>query len=209
MTGLDISARRSAVVGSVLGFWAELQTNRRAAAGLLLIAALVAGYGMLSLDDATARLRSFGSREHLRLQRIVEIGQERDWPERVTASARRRQALEARPWAAESEGVARADIQDWISGIGREVGLPMLDIRIELTKPAALPPGLRQITATITAQPVEEAVTAMLDRIERAPHLIVVDRLNLKQQPAPFLEMVLVSYARISDAQGVAGGPAK
>jgi hypothetical protein len=209
MTGLDISARRSVLIGSVLGFWAELQTNRRAAAGLLLIAALIAGYGLLSLDDATTRVHSFGSREHLRLQRIGEIGQERDWPERVTASAHLRQALEARLWAAESEGVARADIQDWISGIGREVGLPMLDIRIELTKPAALPPDLRQITATITAQPVEEAVTAMLDRIERAPHLIVVDRLNLKQQPAPFLEMVLVGYARISDGQGVAGSPAQ
>jgi hypothetical protein len=209
MTGLDISARRSTVRGSFLGFWAELQTNRRAATGLLLIAALIAGYGLLSLHDAAERLRAFGSREHLRLQRIVEIGQERDWPERVTASAQLRQALEARLWVAESEGVARADIQDWISGIGREVGLPMLDIRIELTKPAALPPGLRQITTTITAQPAEEAIAAMLDRLERAPHLIVVDRLNLKQQPAPFLEMVLVGYARISEGQGVAGSPAQ
>jgi hypothetical protein len=209
MTGLDILARRSTVVGSVLGFWTELQTNRRAAVGLLLIAALVAGYGLFSLDDAAARLRSFGSHEHLRLQRVVEIGQEHDWPERVTTSAQLRQALEARLWAAESEGVARADIQDWISGIGREVGLPMLDIRIELTRPAALPSGLRQVTATITAQPIEEAVTAMLDRIERAPHLIVVERLNLKQQPAPFLEMVLIAYAKIGNGQGVAGSPAK
>jgi hypothetical protein len=209
MTGFDMPARRSAMVGSLLGFWAELQTNRRAAGGLLLIAALIAGYGLLSLDDATARLRSVGTREHLRLQHIVEIGQERDWPERVTSSARLRQALEARLWASESEGVARADIQDWISSIGREVGLPMLDIRIELTKPTALPAGLRQINATITAQPVEEAVTAMLERIERAPHLVVVDRLNLKQQPAPFLEMVLVAYAKIGDGQGLAGSPAK
>jgi hypothetical protein len=209
MTGFDMPARRSAMVGSLLGFWAELQTNRRAAGGLLLIAALIAGYGLLSLDDATARLRSVGTREHLRLQHIVEIGQERDWPERVTSSAQLRQALEARLWASESEGVARADIQDWISSIGREVGLPMLDIRIELTKPTALPAGLRQINATITAQPVEEAVTAMLERIERAPHLVVVDRLNLKQQPAPFLEMVLVAYAKIGDGQGLAGSPAK
>jgi hypothetical protein len=209
MTGLDVSPRRSAVVGSLLGFWAELQTNRRAATGVLLIGTLIAGYGLLSLTDVTERLSSFGAREHLRLQRIVEIGQERDWPERVAVSAQLRQALEARLWTAESEGVARADIQDWISGVGREVGLPTLDIRIELTKPAALPPAFRQITATITAQPVEEAVTAMLDRIGRAPHLIVVDRLNLKQQPAPFLEMVLVGYAKIGGGQGAPGNPAR
>ena len=60
-----------------------------------------------------------------------------------------------------------------------------------------MPPDLRQITATITAQPSEAALIALLEHVERAPHLIVIDRLNVKQQPGPFLEMVLIGYARI------------
>ena len=72
-----------------------------------------------------------------------------------------------------------------------------LDVRIELATPKSLPPDLRQITATITAQPSEAALIALLERVERAPHLIVVDRLNVKQQPGPYLDMVLISYARI------------
>jgi len=201
MSALQLFAKRSALVGPILGIWAELRTNRRAVLGLLAIVTIVVGYGLVWLNDAAARLRLEEGRERLRLQRVVEIARETEWPERVDASQQAREALEARLWTAPSEGVARADIQDWISGIGREVGLPNLDIRIELTKPPALPADLRQITATIAAQPLEAAVVAMLDRIERSPHLVVVDRLNLKQQPGPYLEMALIGYARIGAAR--------
>jgi hypothetical protein len=64
---------------------------------------------------------------------------------------------------------------------------------------------VRQITATITAQPSETALIALLARIEEAPHLGVIDRLSVRQQPGPMLEMVLVSYARIG-AKGDAAG---
>ena len=73
----------------------------------------------------------------------------------------------------------------------------------------SLPPDLRQITATITAQPSEAVLIALLERIEQAPHLIVVDRLNVRQQPDPSLEMVLVAYARIgAKIAGKRGSPA-
>jgi hypothetical protein len=197
MTVFANLAKRSAAIGMAAGWWSELRTNRRAVAGLLVIIMLAAGYGFFSLRDATERLRVAYDRELVRLRRIDAVGQERDWPQRAKASAAVRAALEGRLWVAESDGIARADIQGWVSSVARDIGLPRLDVRIEMATPKSLPPGLRQITATITAQPSEAALVALLERIERAPHLIVVDRLNVKQQPGPFLEMVLIGYARI------------
>ena len=49
-----------------------------------------------------------------------------------------------------------------ISGLGREIGMPMFDIRTESAKPPDLPSNLRQLTATITAQPTEAALVALL-----------------------------------------------
>lgn len=197
MSTLEDFAKRSGAVSAVLAWWAELRTNRRAAAGLLAIFVLVAGYGFLSLRDATERTRVSRDRELVRLHRVAAVAQERDWPRRAEASTAARAALEGRFWAAESDGIARADIQDWVTAICRDAGLPALDVRIELSKPPSMSPDLRQVSATITAQPSEAAVIALLEAIDRAPHLIVVERLNVRQQPAPFLEMVLVGYARI------------
>jgi hypothetical protein len=197
MTMLATFARRSAAVGLAFTWWNELRGNRRAALGLMAVLALIAAFGILSLRDATERMRLRYAQELQHLQRVAAVAEERDWPQREAASARLRQTLEARLWTAESDGIARADIQDWISGVGREIGLPLLDIRLELTKPTGLPADMRQITATITARPAEPAVIALLDHVARAPHLIAVDRLNLKQEPEPYLEMVLVGYAKI------------
>jgi hypothetical protein len=190
-------AERSGAIGVALGWWSELRANRRAMVGLLLIVGLVVGDGFFLLRDATARMRANYDRELVRLQRVAAVAQERDWPQRAAASAEIRAALEGRLWAAESDGIARADLQDWVTGMARDIGLSTLEVRIELATPKSLPPDLRQITATITAQPSETALIALLERIERAPHLLVVDRLNVKQQPGPFLEMVLICYARI------------
>jgi uncharacterized membrane-anchored protein len=55
MTIFATLAKRSGRLGMALGWWSELQTNRRAAAGLLIVIMLVAGYGFLSLRDAPDR----------------------------------------------------------------------------------------------------------------------------------------------------------
>jgi hypothetical protein len=204
MTAWLDAAKRLPLAGSVAGFWGELRTSRRAVFGLLLIAALVAGYGLLALHDATLASGIAYRRELTNLGRMKAIATERDWPARAEASGEARAAFEARLWPAESEGVARADLQAWIGTVGREIGLQNLDIRIELAKPKELPDDLRQITATITGRPDETALTRLLERIDRAPRLIVVDRLNVKEQPAPMLEMVLVGYARIGGSRRAA-----
>jgi len=202
MTIFAILAERSGAVGIAFGWWAELQANRRAVAGLFLILVILAGDGVFLLRDAIEDKRAAYGHQLVGLQRIAAIAQEHDWPQRDAASAQARAQLEDRLWTADSDGIARADLQEWVTSVGREIGLSTLEVRIEAATPKSLPPDLRQITATITTQPTEAALIALLDRIERAPHVIVVDRLSVKQQPAPLLEMALTAYARIGRKTG-------
>src|SRR5437763_256534 len=125
-------ADRAGAIGVLHRWWAELRTNRRAMIGLLLIIVLAAGDGFFLLRDATQRQRVAYDRELVRLQRVAAAAQERDWPQRAAASAALRAELDARLWAADSDGIARADLQDWVTGVAREIGLPTLDMRIEL-----------------------------------------------------------------------------
>lgn len=178
-------------------FWNELRGNRRAQLGLVLIILLIAGYGFSLLRHATAQVEARYRRDAQMLARIVAAEREKDWPQRAQDSAAALSALDQRLWHAETEGIAQADLQAWIRNVGRELGLPVLDIRVEAAKLKDSPTELRQITATVTAQPTEIAVIDLLERLEQAPHLTVVARLHVRQQPSPALELVLTGYARI------------
>jgi hypothetical protein len=198
---------RSEPDGAVFGLLRELRGNRRAQTGLLVITVLVCGYGLAMLRTATARVEASEQRAAATLARIAGIEQEKDWHQRAAASTALLATLDRRLWVAESEGLAQANVQAWISGVGRDIGLPMFDIRVEAAKPQNLPAYLRQITATITAQPSEAAVISLLERLQQAPYLTVVARLHVRQQPSPMLELVVVGYARITGTE--AGGGAK
>lgn len=188
---------RSGLFGLAPGFLAELKQNRRASAGLMAIVVLVAGYGLLLLANANDAARSSYVEGNQHLQRIAVDRDDKDWPARATASAAIRAALEKSLWPADSDGVARADLQDWVTANGRQAGLDRIRVSIELTTPKGLAPDLRQVIATIGALPTDAALMQFLDRIEREPHLLVVERLHVQQHPVASLEMTLIAYARI------------
>jgi hypothetical protein len=191
---LQKSAELTALVGRI---GRELQTNRRAAVGLLVLGCLAAGYGLLSLDDAIGSMATSYAEATHRLERVLSSGQEKDWPARAAASAEIRKSLEARLWKVESEGMARADLQDWVTNHARDAGLEKAQVRIELTKPTGMPADFRQLTATITATDTEASLFAFLDQIKREPRLLVVDHLLVRQRPVSSLEMKLVAYASL------------
>jgi hypothetical protein len=198
MTFLAALSKRAGLGSAARRVWAETASNRRARIGLILIAALVGVCGLVTLHRATAGRIAVYKQESAELARIVQIARQREWPQHAEESAKLRTALEDRLWTAESAGVAQADLQAWIAEVGREIGMPIFDIRVEATRIKNLAPDLRQITATITGQPSEAAVIGLLERVARAPHLIVESRLHVRQQPSPVLELVLVGYARIA-----------
>jgi hypothetical protein len=177
---------------------AELRRNKRALGGVLLIVALLAGYGMLMLDDATAGLRAGYLETGRQLDRLRALAQEKDWTQRAADSTALRRSLEQRLWQADSEGVARADLQDWVTNAARAAGLERLQVTIDLTRPKELPADLRQVTARITGAQSEAALEGFLDRVGSEPRLIVVERLHAQQHPFPLLEMTLASWAKIA-----------
>jgi hypothetical protein len=190
--------------GSASGVWTELKTNRRAAGGLIAILLLALGYGLFGLADANSALQGTYTQEVLRLQRTIVASDEKDWPERAKASAAMRETLEKRLWKAESEGVALANVQDWVTSAGRDAGIDRLQVKLELSKPKGLPADYRRLTATITAQQTEATLAAFLDRIQRDPHMLVVDQLHVQVRPVQSLEMTLVTYAKLTGSNAAA-----
>jgi len=202
MTVQGSIAERAAGLLSLFGqLRAELKANRRAAAGLLAVGCLLAGYGLVTLDDAVGALRTRYIETGHRLDRLAAIGQEKDWPARAALSEQMRASLEGRLWKGDSEGIVQADIQDWITNHAREAGLEKVQASIEITKPQKLPVDYRMAVATIKALDTESSLVSFLDRIQRNPQLLIVDRLQVRTRPTPAMEMKLVAYALINNSQ--------
>jgi Type II secretion system (T2SS), protein M subtype b len=198
MTTQDTIVRKSAaLLGAFRGSWSELRTNWRALFGLAVIAALIGGYGLLRLEKAVGELRTAYREAVHRRERVVPSGGAKDWLARATASTRMRKTIEQRLWKADSEGMASANLQDWVTTAARASGLQRLQVKVELVKPKGMEPDLRQVTATITAQQTEASLMAFLARVYREPHLLVVDRLHVRLMPIPSLEMRLLGFVRV------------
>jgi hypothetical protein len=196
----DLLSKRVGPAGLAAALLGELRSNRRAALGVLAIGLLAGAYGLILLGDAGEALRTSYVQASQRLQRIAASGEEHNWAARAAASAKLRQGLEARLWPADSDGVARADLQDLVTKAAREAGVARLRVTVELARPKELPPDLRQVTATIGGQYDDRSLLRFLDLIEREPRLLVVDRLHVQQHPIASFEMTLFAYARVRPA---------
>ncbi|MDR3415416.1 MAG: hypothetical protein P4L83_04440 [Nevskia sp.] len=191
------------VLGQARGLWAELRNNRRAAAGVLVIAALLGLYGALRLDRAATRLHGEYHQDMQRMQRILAVRREGDWGKRQRAAAALQAELENRLWAADSEGVALANVQDWAAATGRDAGLDKPQIKIEIAQSKGLPANYRQLNVGISAHATDQALVDFLGRIEKDPHLMVVQQLHVHQQQGSSLQMSLVTYARVGGRDAV------
>jgi len=198
------AARAGGVIALFTRLWAELKANRRAVLGLLAIGVLVAGYGLLALDDAVDAAREREIDVTHRLQRLVGFGNEQDWLHRAALSQEMRRTLESRLWHAENEGIGRAAAQDWVTKLGREAGLEKMRVSVDATKPTGLPVNYRAITATITALYTEASLVGFIDRIQREPLLAVVDHFQVHERPVPALEMKLIAYFVLGADQSTA-----
>ena len=197
VSGETQSGSANTLIAGFLGLRAELKTNRRAQIGASIIAALFALLALFQISDAVDSMRGNYAEQALRLDRTGDIGSEKDWPERAASSRAIRDSYERRLWVAESEGVAAANLSDWVTNAAREAGLSKLQIKVDITRSKGLPADYRRLTATLVSQENEAGLYQFLGRIEDAAQLIVIDHLQVQQIPTSRLEATLVAYARI------------
>jgi len=189
---------------SVLALRGELANNRRALAGLVAIVTLVAAYGLLLLSDEIAARRDAYRQQAAQLHRASAIGQEQVWETRAKESAAVLDTLENRLWSFENDGIALANMQDWITTTAREAKLDKVQVRIEMSHPKGLRPDILQMTTNLTAVQTEPALRTFLERVATEPHVIVIEQMRVQSRPASLLQMTIVSYAKVARAPGAA-----
>jgi hypothetical protein len=185
------------LLAPVARLWGELKSNPRALVGAVAIAGLLALSLLLRLHGAGKELRLDYQKQEAQLQRIAAIAQEGDWNARAKDSAKQLQAQQDLLWTADSDGAAQADLQDWLSHLAQDTGLERPQVKVEVARPKDLPADYHQLTAEINARVTDATMMAFLDRLEKAPHLIVVQQFHAQGAPVSNLQATIITYAEL------------
>ena len=182
----------------------QLRANPRLRLAVIAIGVLLAVYGGLALVDLRARMASsYASRvEYMRTLRSL-AGQP-EWLERAQAAARLRKGLEAQLGQAATTGIAQAEVQSWARERAAAVG-GQTQINAQAAAEVDGQPGLWRIPVVLSgsAQPLQ--VVQLMQTIESAPRLAVIEQANLLNRENRTFSLTVVFFYRIEG--GANGAP--
>jgi hypothetical protein len=110
------AAALDALKGQLSQMLAELRANQRLRMGLVLILAILAGYGLLNWRDALDQKEKSVDRLGQEIGRLRGLeGTGPIWRRRAERTAQARRRFEERLWPAPSLELAQASFQDWVA----------------------------------------------------------------------------------------------
>jgi hypothetical protein len=174
----------------------ELASNQRARWGLAAIGAGLLAFGYLVLYDAVEAQNNRLNERLRRITRLEEVAQDKDWIARGSAASGLSVQLEGRLWPSDTDGLALADFQDWITRMGREAGLSGLQIRPEIDTSLNGPLKLRKMSASVSGPFDPEIFEKFIDSVSKGNRLTIVDRLTIHSSPIQRFELTLATYLR-------------
>lgn len=173
---------------------AEIQKSQRLAWALAALVVILWVQLTLSLDSAIADRTAKLAELKLEARRFTEVANDPQWPARQAEAEAGLQNSRQRLWVAESEGIARADLQEWLNRTARELGLGRPQVRGERELGLQAAPGLTPIAAQLSADFTPQSLTELLARIAANDRLLVI--LSFRAQKAQFarLDLVIATY---------------
>jgi hypothetical protein len=184
------------IAPAALGKWlGDNLANRRTRGLLILLGATVAGAGLVLLDSLDNAMAGRIAELQRRVGRIEQLAGT-DWRQRRSETEPLRVQAESRLWEAETDGLAQANFQSWITEQAGGAGLGPIEIRTAINATANNVMKLRQLSAQIGGRFEPEGFFRLLQAIAGHDRLVIVDRLEVQTLPVPHFEMQLVTFLR-------------
>lgn len=169
----------------------ELAANPRLRLGVWSIAAILLFYWVaivqperraLAVDEYADTASRLASSERVMARRD-------EWPGLLAAAQESDQALQRSFWRADTEGLARAGLQETLEKIVADLDVRNVAIESGASRPVPEVEGLWQVQARLTANYSAGTELKLLHALATHPSKLVVDRMDLVRgrQPRVFL----------------------
>lgn len=203
---------RFAWLSSVLD---QFKTNARLRLGLATVLLVLWLYAVLWALDMTALLRAEAAQLAGQLDDSRVLSKQTIWTGRAKAAAQQLEAVRALMWNEPEQGLAEAQMRDWLATLASKSGLVLRESSLLRTeagatgsgavgegKAAALPAGYARVRLHLTADFNPMASAAMLAELAQGDRMVRVERLRILTVTKPqLLEMELGAVVRLTGAK--------
>jgi septal ring-binding cell division protein DamX len=185
---------------------AEFRTNVRLRLLFAGVIAIVWFYTLINLRDlAIAKNQQFIGVER-QIAKTKLQASEADWPQRLQSIKLLKVELEGRLWQNSTQGLAQAAFQDWLNqaAIRATLARPAVSMLAVEDKsetgtadaaanPASSNPELWKVRAKLEFDFTPPGLMNLLKQITMNPQQVVVESLNIRKEPVPRVDMLLVA----------------
>lgn len=138
--------------------------------------------------------------------RLEQLQHQSQWPERKEQEQAIAASLRPKLWATQSEGLAEADVQNYLRKL-------MTDHKVQAYRPRLAPPEsisagdekLIKVTAEVSGSIAADSVDQLLKALADNPRHIAIEQFNYHPQSNGQLSMIIAVYFLVSanaEAQG-------
>jgi hypothetical protein len=198
MNLVNLSLSRIVPPSSSRWLFANL-AHRRTRVLLAILAATIAAAGLLILDAMDTSMLGRIAERQRQLVRIEQLGKA-DWRQRRDDTEPLRVQAEARLWEAETDGLAQANFQSWITEQAAVAGIGRIEIHTTINSNTTNAMKLRLLSAQVSGRFEPEGFLRLLQAIAGHDRILIVDRLEVQTLPVPHFEMLLGTYLRPAHA---------
>ncbi len=131
--------------------FSELQKNQRLRIGLWLIMGILAVYSLILLDEQHQQGAKDFQAKQQHLVRLQEVVTQTQWSERLMGISQIKVFFEEKLWRANSEGLAKADVQNWLELQAKTTKLENHSVLIESAVDMPKIPRLWMVAAEVRA----------------------------------------------------------
>lgn len=157
--------------------WREQRRLRLAA---MMVALLLGLHLVLAVSDRRQAIQTTWRQDAQLYGRLVSASRDDQWPERLEQVRASRIALEASLPRSDSEGLAQAELQAWLSQQAQSAGIAAP--RVQAQQAIAVPgrDELWQVIARLDAQVEPDALARLLNALAQARPWTQVERLDVR-----------------------------
>ena len=174
----------------------ELAANPRLRLGVWVIVAILLFYwvALVQPDRRALAVDEYADTASRLASSELVMARREEWPVLLAAAQESDQALQASFWRADTEGLARAGLQETLETIVADLDVRNVAIESGASRPVPDAEGLWQVQARLTANYSAGSELKLLHSLATHPRKLVVDRMDLVRGRQSRVFLIVSAY---------------